>query len=423
MTSLSLFRLASNDREGHRNVRTREGGHVREAELVRQDEEELVRVRALVLRFLRQRTEDDPDDLAQETVARLLANRDRLSREVWAAYAMTTARNLLVERERHRQRERRSRHRLHSGASAEPADEPILQHEQHLAVLRALGDLPPADQVLLREHYVDRGEGGGTVSGAFAARLARARAHLRVAYLIEYARLELPTPRCRPVLQALSAGDRRRQIRLGAARHLLACQTCAAHSEALVGRSRGGLGVSVLSWLGLAAAVGWSAVRRRPLRATAVGTVAALAASALIIVGVQDRNGQPAPPSGPQPAAAGTVTVGSMQVLPGSPSPPLPVGTAVGRDVRVSSVPADEGFWVGAGPGQRVWIQLAGQSESPVVVRAGDTVSFAGTTMRPDEQFLACAGITDAEGAGELLRQNWYIQVLRDDVTVRKHRQ
>jgi DNA-directed RNA polymerase specialized sigma24 family protein len=84
--------------------------------VIKSYEEELVRVRALVLRFLRQRTEDDPEDLAQETVARLLANRDRLSCDVWGAYAMTTARNLLVERERHRERERRSRPRLHSGA-------------------------------------------------------------------------------------------------------------------------------------------------------------------------------------------------------------------------------------------------------------------------------------------------------------------
>jgi hypothetical protein len=39
-------------------------------------------------------------------------------------------------------------------------------------------------------------------------------------------RVELPTARCQPVLLALSAGDRRRQLALDAGGHLMQCPTC-----------------------------------------------------------------------------------------------------------------------------------------------------------------------------------------------------
>ena len=49
-------------------------------------------------------------------------------------------------------------------------------------------------------------------SGAIAMRLARARANLRLEFLLAFRRLELPTDRCRPVLLAprrATAGARR----------------------------------------------------------------------------------------------------------------------------------------------------------------------------------------------------------------------
>jgi hypothetical protein len=68
-------------------------------------------------------------------------------------------------------------------------------------------------------------------SGAIAMRLARARATLRLEFLLAVRRVELPTDRCRLVLLALSAGDRRRQPKLDAAGHLDTCPTCAALAQ------------------------------------------------------------------------------------------------------------------------------------------------------------------------------------------------
>jgi serine/threonine-protein kinase RsbT len=58
-----------------------------------------------------------------------------------------------------------------------------------------------------------------------------------VEYLLALERLsDLPTAACRPVLLALSGGDRRRQREVHAARHLLECGVCAALSVPLLER-------------------------------------------------------------------------------------------------------------------------------------------------------------------------------------------
>ena len=49
--------------------------------------------------------------------------------------------------------------------------------------------------------------------------------------------IEPPTQRCRPVLLALSGGDRRRQREVDAGRHLLECEVCATLSEPLLQRT------------------------------------------------------------------------------------------------------------------------------------------------------------------------------------------
>jgi serine/threonine-protein kinase RsbT len=59
-----------------------------------------------------------------------------------------------------------------------------------------------------------------------------------VEYLLELERAEPPTRHCRPVLLALSAGDRRRQRELDSGHHLLACAWCARLSEPLLDRRR-----------------------------------------------------------------------------------------------------------------------------------------------------------------------------------------
>ena len=78
----------------------------------------------------------------------------------------------------------------------------------------------------------------GSTAGAVAAQLNRTRARLRVEYLLALDQAEPPTDRCRPVLLALSSGDRRRQREVDAARHLLECDLCARLSEPLMERGQ-----------------------------------------------------------------------------------------------------------------------------------------------------------------------------------------
>jgi serine/threonine-protein kinase RsbT len=61
---------------------------------------------------------------------------------------------------------------------------------------------------------------------------------LRVEYLLVLEQVDPPTDRCRPVLFALSLGDRRRQREVDAARHLLECQICAELSRPLLERGQ-----------------------------------------------------------------------------------------------------------------------------------------------------------------------------------------
>jgi hypothetical protein len=73
---------------------------------------------------------------------------------------------------------------------------------------------------------------------AVAAQLARARAKLRVNFLLAIRAIDLPTDRCQSVLNALSAGDRRRQRALDAGGHLLDCKVCAGLSDPQTERRR-----------------------------------------------------------------------------------------------------------------------------------------------------------------------------------------
>ena len=72
---------------------------------------------------------------------------------------------------------------------------------------------------------------------------------------------------------------------------------------------------------------------------------------------------------------------------------PEPMTNYVGRRVmaaglRVTSVDADEGFWVEQ-DGRTAWIQLETSTESPYTVRPGDTVSLNGRVLPHDDRFPA----------------------------------
>jgi DNA-directed RNA polymerase specialized sigma24 family protein len=222
-------------------------------------------------------TADDVDDLTQESLVRLLSNRGRLEAAAWPAYAVSTAGNLLRDQERAKGVQRRNVHRLHTPDLAAPVEDAVVTAEEHAALRRALEDLPSDEAAMLVEHHVSRDRSRRSVGAATAARLSRARAKLRVAYVLAASRASLPTSRCRPVLEALSTGERRRQARLGAGRHLSACRACAALAPALVQRRRSLAGLAPSTWGTGGATAARGLLRRRPGRRSAATTGAVLA--------------------------------------------------------------------------------------------------------------------------------------------------
>lgn len=185
------------------------------------------------------------DDVVQETLARVMAARARVQGETLAPYAVVTARNLVASIARDDQRTRRMTYLLANVAEADPADrvdEGLLREEERTAVGAALARLSPPEREVLLAHEIG-GEDTATLAatrrstpGAIAAQLSRTRAKLRVEYLLAQHQGDPPSDRCRPVLFALSAGDRRRQRELDTSGHLLACDYCLQISPLLLER-------------------------------------------------------------------------------------------------------------------------------------------------------------------------------------------
>jgi len=185
------------------------------------------------------------DDLVQETLARVLAATGRIEPGMLEPYAIVTARNVVASLWREQDRQRRHQHRVVDLRPVEAPDEDLLAGEDRAAIAQALTSLSERERDTLLAHEVagqdtrSLAEELGSTAGAVAAQLNRTRARLRVEYLLAVERTEPPTERCRPVLLAISSGDRRRQREVDAARHLLECEVCARLSEPLVSRGRG----------------------------------------------------------------------------------------------------------------------------------------------------------------------------------------
>ena len=182
------------------------------------------------------------DDLVQETLARVMAARSRIEQDTLVPYAVVTARNLVYALGRGDERERTKAHLLVEDDYETPPDETLLRQEETGDVGTALKRLSPVEREVLLAHEVEgtptaalAARAGGT-PGAIAAQLNRTRAKLRVEYLLTQGRAEPPSDRCRPVLFALSGGDRRRQRELDSAGHLLECEFCAELSSELFER-------------------------------------------------------------------------------------------------------------------------------------------------------------------------------------------
>jgi hypothetical protein len=130
----------------------------------------------------------------------------------------------------------------------------------------------------------------------------------------------------------------------------------------------------------------------------------------------------------PVPGGAGAAgaAAGGAGVLTADGTPLLPLDTvagpdgsltglvgqpAVGSGVTVVSVPADEGFWVGTGETDRVWVQLTGSGESGYVVTQGDRVEFTGSVVAHDPGYAERIGVDPAEGAEQLTAHGAHLEV------------
>lgn len=373
------------------------------------------------------------DDVVQETLVRLMAQRGRLDDDALLPYALVTARNLVATAGRDVSRGRRHAHRLIDLREPDRPEDVAVRHEEERALAAALAGLSPEEREILLRHEVAREDTASiaaetrSTSGGVAARLARARAKLRVDFVLQLRRVLLPTTRCRPVLLALATGDQRRQHSLGAGRHLLTCATCTDLSQPLIERRRALAGL--VPWLGVAGLA--NALRHLVHSRKAQVTTAAAAAGTAAVVGVAVASAPThhAPPPARPSASPAQVDTGpgltadpSLRVN-GKPLFPLPSGrlapyagqTVTATGVLVQSVVADEGFWVGRDATDRVWVQLRiSTAESRDQVRAGDQVSFRGTVVASPPGFAQRVGVTAAEGAAQLTRQGAYISTNGD---------
>lgn len=174
----------------------------------------------------------EAEDLVQEALARLIAARDRIDTATLEAYAITTARNLVASFWREGDRFSRHRHRMLELRPPDSPDEQLLTVENRAAMATALQAFDEPERDLLLAHELtgtstaELAAERDSTPGAVAAHLHRLRSRLRVEYLLALERAQPPSDSCRPVLYALSANDRRRQLSLNAEQHLLECDLC-----------------------------------------------------------------------------------------------------------------------------------------------------------------------------------------------------
>jgi RNA polymerase sigma factor (sigma-70 family) len=208
------------------------------------DDEVIIELVPVVRQIVASRSSDPQvvDDLVQETIARVMAARSRVHGDTLAPYAAVTARNLVASMARRNGRASAKSHLLVDPGASEPPGESLLRQEQSAMMASALARLPAEERDLILAHEVQHQDtrtlaaGRSSTPGAVAAQLSRIRAKLRVEYLLVCEQLEPPSDRCRPVLRAISAGDKRRQRELDAGAHLLECDCCSRVSTLLLDR-------------------------------------------------------------------------------------------------------------------------------------------------------------------------------------------
>ena len=380
--------------------------------------EDVVQLTPLIRRVLsgRVRNPDTVEDLVQETLARVIEARPRIRDDGLSAYAVVTARNLARSLGRAESSRRDHLHRLVDTRTPPDPEEETLRQEEAEAVSAALAKLSPKEKAAV----VAREVGGkdtatvarelGSTPGGVAVQLARARAKLRVDYLLALQKTTPPSPVCRPVLVALSAGDQRRQQALDAGDHLLTCEHCASLSEPVLQRRRGLAALLPLAGLQRVGERIAAPMRTPRGQVTTAGvTTAAVAAAVLANLG----GDQPRPPQGPLTVVgAGKIPMSASRL------DDYVSKRVSGKGLLIDSVPANEGFWIGGG-NNRVFIRLTKPAESGFTARAGRRVTFAGTVVKHGPGFARRMGVTRAEGAAELRRGLVHIEAPQSKVEIR----
>lgn len=355
---------------------------------------ELAELSALIRGVAKSRLNDPHtiDDVVQETLTRVLEVRHRLDDDALAPYAITIARNVIASLARGADRRRRNLYRLVDLRELPPPETIVLEEEDRSAIKRALSKLSSQDRDAVVAHHVARTDTATiarateSTPGGVAARLARARARLRVEYFVAL-NGEPPTPRCRPVLVALSAADHRRQTALDAGAHLLDCRYCAALGDHVVERRRIAVALTPLALL-----LFLKGSLLKALKIPLVKGAAAIGLAGMTAFGAYHftQRGPEPTQRGPEPIDAAVRRCGDATgafVVPGRgrvDAARLGKLEDVQGDrltacaVEVISVPADEGFWIETGGGGRLWVQLIGAGESPTNVDKRDRVSFQG---------------------------------------------
>jgi RNA polymerase sigma factor (sigma-70 family) len=368
----------------------------------------------------------DIDDLVQDCLERLLIARERLAPEAILPYAVVTARNLVSSHAKSAMRHAAAAPRILDTTEPDRPEEMVLAGEARRAMTVALAQLSPSERDDILGYY----NGGPALDGnaketrgALRVRMSRTRAKLRLEYLLAFRHLELPTPLCRSVLLAISAGDRRRQREFSAAQHLLDCETCATLSEPLDRRSAALTAITVPVGL-----VTWAATKARahPVHAVSVtaGSAAAIAAAVLLVPSpvppvhaqVSSPAARPSPPAVISHLSVDGRPVRDTQV---EQSIRSVIGDAVDASgVNVVTTVTRNGFWVGSA-GARILVELVGPLR-PLRIHAGDRVRFTGTVVANPPSYPASTGLTDSGDARLLARQGAHITVSTATISVQR---
>ncbi len=373
----------------------------------------------------------DVEDLVQDCLERLLAARGRLAPEAVLPYAIVTARNMASSHARKAARHAAALPRVLEMNDPVRPEDAVLAEESRAAMIRALARLSPQErsEILAYNRDGPRQEGRGHASsGALRVRMARTRAKLRLEYLIAFRHLELPSPQCRSVLLAISAGDRRRQRELNAGRHLIDCGICATLSEPLGQRS---IALTAISLPGALAAWGLAKARAHPAHTAAAVTVGSAAVAAAAVTGPRILAAAPAPhaharpPSSRFSQARSPVPVIGHLSIDGRPVKDLQLRHSI-RDmigerahasgVDVVAAVTRNGFWVGSSQA-RVWVQLVGPFE-PLRIGPGNHLRFTGTVVGNRASYPGLVSAVGRRDAGLLARQGAHLAVRTTQIRV-----